>query len=74
MMEIEYIMILHIVHNYIPYNKINPKNHKQYIFQILSRNGHKFSQKGPFLNFPKKCENVIFRLQRLGLVQKISKF
>ena len=34
-----------------------------------------FGQKGPFLNFPKKCENVIFfRLQRLGLVQKISKF
>ena len=30
-----------------------------------------FGQKGQFLNFPKKCENVIFfRLQRLGLVQQ----
>ena len=29
--------------------------------------------KRAFLNFPKKCENVIFfRLQRLGLVQKLA--
>ena len=33
----KHIMILHIVHHYIPYNKINPKNQKQYIFQILSK-------------------------------------
>ena len=32
-----------------------------------------FGQKGPILNFPIKFENVIsFRLQRLGLVQKLQ--
>ena len=51
------------------------ENHKQYITDMLSQKWPKFGQKGPFLNFPKKYENVIFfRLQRLGLVQKISKF
>ena len=44
-------MILQIVNDYIPFNKIKAKNHKQYIFQILSKEGAKFGQKGPFLNF-----------------------
>ena len=59
MMAIEIYHELHIVHCYIPYNKINVKSHKQYIFQNLSKKGRKFGQKGPFLNFAKKC-NIIF--------------
>ena len=50
------------------------KNQKQYITEIWSKKWAKFGQKGPFWNLPKKSENVIFfRLQRLGLAQKISK-
>ena len=37
----KYIMILHIVHHYIPYNKIKAKNHKKYIFKIGNILGRK---------------------------------
>ena len=65
-------MILHIVHHYIPYDKINQKPQEIYIFQILSEKLPKFGQKGPFFNFP--INFIFFRLQRLGLAQKITKF
>ena len=68
MMEIEiYIIILHIVHHYIHYNKINVKNRTQYIFQILSKKNYpNLAKNGHFCNFHKKQK----RLERLGLVQK----
>ena len=47
MIKLKYIMILHIVHHYIPYNKINPKNHKQYIFQKKSKKPSIFGHFGP---------------------------
>ena len=35
------------------------------------KNAPNLATKGPFFNFPIKCENVIFfRLQRLGLKQQ----
>ena len=71
-------MILHIVHHYIPYNKINAKNHKQYITYYISDFKQKMTQIWPkraIFEFSQKMRNVIFfRLQRLGLVQKISNF
>ena len=46
------------------------ENQKQYITDFLSKKWPKFGQKGPFLKFPIKCENVIFfPLQRLDLKQ-----
>ena len=68
--KLKYIMILHIVHHYIPYNKIKAKNHKQYIFQILRKRWPKFGQKGPFLNFPIKCEYSIFLTPQTRLSTK----
>ena len=66
----KYIMISHIVNHYIPYNKLIKKNHKQYIFEILSKKLPKFGQKGPFFNIPKIWKRHFFRLQRQDLVQK----
>ena len=42
-------MILHIVYHYIPYNKINAKNRKQYITYYISDFKQKMIQKPPFL-------------------------
>ena len=53
-------MILHIVHQYIPYNKINPKTRKQYIFHILSKNDQNLAKKGHFLIFPKNAKASFF--------------
>ena len=41
---------------------------------ILGQIWVNFCQKGPYLNFCQKNETGIFRLQRLGFVQKIRKF
>ena len=43
------------------------KNHKQYITEILSKKSPKFGQKEPFLNFPIKCEYVIFSTPKTRL-------
>ena len=67
MSEIEIYHDFTNCNHYIPNKIINIKNHKQYIFQILSK---KFGQKGPFLNFPKNAKASFFRVQRLGLVKK----
>ena len=60
MMEIEiYIIILHIVHHYIHYNKINVKNRTQYIFQILSKKNYpNLAKNGHFCNFHKKTKTT----------------
>ena len=74
MTEIEiYHGFTHCNH-YIPDEIINLKNYKQYIFQILRKNEPNLAKNGNFLIFPKNVKTSFFRLQRLGLVQKISKF
>ena len=71
MMEFEiYHDFTHCRSHYILSNKINPKNHKQYIFKILSKKWPKFGQKGPFSNFPKKYENIIFSTPKTMLSTK----
>ena len=59
-------------------NKINAKNHKQYITYYISDFKQKMTQiwpKGAIFEFSQKMRkrHFFFRLQRLGLVQKISK-
>ena len=42
-------------------------------WSALDQKWPKFGQKGPFLNFPQKMwKRNVFRLQRLGLVQKLA--
>ena len=64
-------MILHIAHHHIPYNKINAKKPQAiYIFQILRKKMTRIWPKRAIFEFsPQKSENVIFLLQRLGLLQ-----
>ena len=54
----KYIMNLHIVHHYIPYNKTKTKSHKQYIFQIFSN----LTKKSHFGIFLKMWKRHFFRL------------
>ena len=56
--KLKYIIILHIVHHYIPHNEINAKNHKKNI----SKNEPNLAKKGHFWIFPKNEKNHFLTL------------
>ena len=66
----KYFMIFFIVNHYLSDNKIKAKNHKQYIFHILSKNDPNLAKTCNFWIFPNNAKKSFFRIQRLGLVQK----
>ena len=65
-------MILHTYITTFLIIKLIEKNHKQYIFPILGKKRPKLGKKCHFWIFPKNAKMSFFRLQRLGLVQKLG--